>query len=329
MKKFSSTTRVNSRRTSPIKKRIGLIVIIGLLALFLLWVVPKAFAQVAAIIFVPIEVTRTWLFESSGSLPQYLRDRATLIEENETLKEQLALDNSSDRYAELMRQENEELRALLGGTSEERILASIIGRPNALPYDVLVIDRGSNDGIALDAPVFIADNRVIGIVSKVFAKSAIIELVTTPNLVSSVFVVGPDIFTNAVGMGGGQLRIGVPQGIALTIGDAVILPAVQSGVFGSINHIESLPTRPEQYAYVSTDIPLQSLRFVSVARTPLQSVSFEEAQAVVNDGLSTLFSVPVPEGVLVLPGSTSTATSTATTTDIDVEVNTPTTTVEL
>jgi len=329
MKKFSSITRVSSRRTSPIKRRIGLIVVVGLLALFLLWVVPRAFAQVAAIIFVPIEITKTWLFESSGSLPQYLRDRTVLIKENERLRQELALGQTANRYGELMRQENEELRSLLGDDGDERILAAIIGRPNALPYDVLVIDRGSNDGIVPDAPVFIADNRVIGVVSKVFPRSAIVEMVTTPGLVSSVFIVGPDIFTNAVGMGGGQLRIGVPQGIELSLGDAVILPAVKSGVFGSINYIESLPTRPEQHGFVSTDIPLQSLRFVSVGRTPHQQVSFEEAQAVVNDGLTKLFTVPVPEGVLVVPGGTSTATSVMASPEVEGAVEATSSEVEL
>lgn len=310
MKKFSSTTRGSSRRTSQIKKRIGIAILVGVVLLVLIWVTPRALGAIASLIFTPIQSAKLWLSESTSNLPTYLRDRNELIEENLSLKEELALDGGNDRSIHLLKKENEELRALLGEESEQRLLAAIIGRPNALPYDVLVIDRGANEGVVKDAPVYIGDNRVIGLVTKVFAESAVIELVTTPGFVTSVFVVGPDIYTNAVGVGGGQLRVGVPQGINLNVGDPVILPAVKSGVYGEINHIDSLPTQPEQYGYVSTDIPIQSLRYVAVGSVPVRSISFEEAETIVAEGLTELFKVPVPEGVLI---STQHSSSTAST----------------
>ncbi len=312
MKKFSSTTRVSSRRTSQTKKRIGLLLIVGLLSVFLWWLIPQALATISSLVMVPIQSSKTWLFESSGNLPQYFRDRSALVDENEQLREDLALQGGNDYVTELLQKDNEELRALLGAEDEKRVLAGIIGRPDSLPYDVLVIDRGSNNGLTKNAPVYIGDNRVIGLVSKVFRTSAVVTLLTTPGHMSSVYIIGPDIYTNAVGLGGGQLRVGVPQGIDLEIGNSVILPSVHSQVFGSIEHIESLPTRPEQYGFVSTDIPLQSLRHVAVGSAPLEDVSFEDAQEIVAETLSSLFTVPVPEGVLVVP---EVATSTATTTE--------------
>ena len=265
-----------------------------------------------ATISTPIQLTKTWLWQSSDSLPQYFRDRTALINENEDLREELALQAGVEHSLDLLVHENEELRSLLGGDEDTRIMAGIIGRPDELPYDVLVIDQGTNDGVVLNAPVYIGEDRVIGVVQKVFSNSAVVELITTPGFTTSVYIVGPNIYTNAVGMGAGQLRVGVPQGIVLTEGDSVILPSVQSGVFGTINHIESLPTKPEQYGYVSTDIPLHSLRFVAVGSAPLEPVSFETAEEIVASGLNDLFEVPVPEGVLVVTGN---ATSTATTTN--------------
>ena len=154
-------------------------------------------------------------------------------------------------------------------------------------------------------------DRVIGMVKKVFSDSSVVEMSTTPDVRSSVFIIGPDIYTNAIGVGGGQLRVGVPQGIELSVGDSVVLPAVGGGIFGTINHVESLPTQPEQHGFVSTDIPLQSLRYVAVGTDPLQPVSFEEAQQVVTDVLSDLLSVPVPPDILtIVLEATSTATST-------------------
>ncbi len=311
MKKSSLITRANSRRTSQSKK-IRRILIISAAVLLLLFVVPKLAAFSASLIMSPLARMQTYLAQSSDSFPQYIRDRKALIAQIDALRSEQA-GQSGERFTlELLSKENEELRSLLGDHEEKRIVAGIIGRPNKLPYDVLVIDKGSEDGILEGAPIFIGSNTVIGVTRKVFAKSSVVELVTSPGFTASVYIFGPNIYTNAQGMGGGQMRVGVPQGIALHEGDLVILPSVSSGIYGSISVVDSVPTRPEQYGYVSPDIPLSSLRLVSVGDTPLEPVTFEAAQEIVAQTRTEVFAVPVPEGLLVTTGS-STATTSATT----------------
>lgn len=229
------------------------------------------------------------------------------------LKSQIASESGERFTIQLLSKENEELRSLLGEGEEKRIAAGIIGRPNKLPYDVLVLDKGSDDGIVQGAPVFISERTVIGAVKKTFPKTSVVELITSPGFTASVYIFGPNIYTNAKGIGGGQLRVGVPQGISLKEGDLVVLPSAASGIYGSVSVVDSVPTRPEQYGYVSPEIPLSSLRLVSVGDTPLEPVSFEEAQNIVAEARTTLFEVPVPEDVLVTTG-TSTATTTASST---------------
>ncbi len=305
--------RANSRHTSRNKKVRRIIFIAGILILSLV-ALPWLLSFFASLIFAPVYSLQTWMREGTGAIPSFVRDRTQLVQEIEGLKEEL-LSLSGERYTlELLSKENEVLRHLNGQDDDKRIVAGIIGRPNKVPYDVLVIDKGSEDGIVVNAPVFVAEKTVIGSVRKVFGKTSIVELVTSPSFTSSVYIFGPDIYTNAEGMGGGQMRVGVPQGIELQEGDLVVLPSADSGVYGKISVVDSVPTRPEQYGYVSPEIPLSSLRFVSVGNTPLNPISFEEAQAVVAEARNTLFEVPVPEDILVTTG-TSTATSTATSTE--------------
>jgi cell shape-determining protein MreC len=304
---------VNSRHTSR-NKKIQRILILGAITLALLFAVPKVFSFAVSVVMSPAHSMQTWFTYSGGSLPQYLRDRSALINEMNDLKSSQAAQSGERFTVELLSAENNELRELLGDKEEKRIVAGIIGRPNKLPYDVLVLDKGSEDGIVENAPVFIGDSTVIGIVDKVFAKSSVVELITTPGFSVSVFIFGPNIYTNAEGIGGGQLRVGVPQGIKLSEGDLVILPSVASGVYGEISVVDSIPTRPEQYGYVSPKTPLSSLRLVSVGDSPLEPVTFEQAQAIVAETQSTVFEVPVPEGILITTNGSSTATSTASST---------------
>ncbi len=311
MKKFSSITRVSSRRTSR-SKQLALFGGVALLVGGLLVLVPIIFITLASLIFTPIANVKTWLFESSSSFPQFFRDRTTLIGEVERLRSELAGVGGNRFTIDTLKQENDELRRLLGYEGETRILAGIIGRPSQLPYDVLMLDRGSSDGIVEGAPVFISDSTIIGLVRKVTNNSSIVELITTPNFETTVFIIGPDIFTTAVGIGGGQLRVGVPQGILLQEGDLVVIPSVTSGVYGAVTHVDSQPTQPEQYGYVSTHIPIASMRLVSVGSTPVTPVTFAEAQAILAGQRAALLSVPVPEEVLIVASSSATSTSTST-----------------
>lgn len=315
MKKFSSITRVNSHRTSQNRRLV--IIAAAAAALFVaVVVIPIVFATVAAMIFAPIASMKTWLFESSASFPQFFRDRMVLIGEVDRLESELAGAGGNRFTIDALSRENDELRRLLGYDGETRILAGIIGRPNALPYDVLMIDRGSDEGVVVGAPVFISDSTIIGIVRQVSAKSSIVELITTPGFETTVFIIGPDIFTHAVGVGGGQLRVGVPQGISIEKGDLVVIPSVTSGVYGEITHIESEPSQPEQYGFVSTHIPISSMRLVSIGSTPVSAVSFEEAQAILVKEREMLLKVAVPEGVLVTAGSSTASTTASSTTEL-------------
>ncbi len=198
-----------------------------------------------------------------------------------------------------LREENASLRALLGDEEEPRVAAGVIGRPTALPYDVLMLDKGEADGIALNAPVYARENTVIGFVVAVYAQSSLVALVSTPGFTSTVYVYGPNIYTTAVGIGGGVTRIHVPQGIALATGDLIIIPSLSKGVYGAVNAVDSVPELPEQYGYVTSDIPINSLRAVAVGARALSVVDFEAARLEIEAAKRDFLMVDVPEGVLV------------------------------
>lgn len=291
---------MNSRRISnngSFKSK--LILIGGLLALSLLsWLfLPSPIRGLSEKIFGPLLHTETALY---GSLKKGA-DAGSLAAEEEL---------------NYLRAENAELHRQLADNAEERIVAGVIGRPTSLPYDVLVIDRGEKDGVVKDAPVFAGSSQVIGFVAQSYPESAVVALVTTPNLTSTVYVYGPNIYTTAIGLGGGVFRIHVPQGVDIKEGDMVVIPSLSGGIYGSITAVDSIPSRPEQYGYVTSETPISSLRYVSVGKRPLSVISFDEAKAVVDTIRKDLLNVPVPEGVLIdaeseLASSTAeTATST-------------------
>lgn len=224
-----------------------------------------------------------------------------------------------------LRAENTALRTVLGSENETRIAAGVIGRPTNLPYDVLVIDKGERDGIVKDAPVYVGTNQVIGFIVAVYKESSVAALVTTPGWSSTVYIYGPNIYTTAVGQGGGIARVHTPQGIKLEEGNIVVVPSLSDGIFGRISAVDSIPSRTEQYGYVAMNMPLNSIRLVAVGTRPLSTIDFETAKTVVNEAGRNLLLVPVPEGILIEAES---ATSTATSTDANVSTTATTTEIQ-
>ncbi|OGG86035.1 hypothetical protein A2392_01030 [Candidatus Kaiserbacteria bacterium RIFOXYB1_FULL_46_14] len=300
MKRFLSTKTTNRHRTSPEKHELVLLGSIFLPLFLLLWLFPGLLGQIAAPIIKPFLSAETKLRQSLSN-----QDQTDVNLETVEL--------------ERLKAENTELRTLLGGESEARIAAGVIGRPTNLPYDVLVIDKGERDGIVKDAPVYVNDNQAIGFVVAVYGESSVVALVTTPGWRSTVYIYGPNIYTTAVGQGGGIARVHTPQGIKLEEGNIVVVPSLSAGIYGRISAIDSIPSRTEQYGYVAMNMSLNSLHLVSVGTRPLSTIDFETAKTVVNEAARALLEVSVPEGILIeaeSASSTATSTTAATTTEV-------------
>ncbi len=131
-----------------------------------------------------------------------------------------------------------------------------------------------------------------------------------------MYIFGANLFTTAYGEGVGVVHLSVPQGIPLTKGDAVVLPSLHTGTLGIVDEIQSIATEPEQHAYVTLGVPLQSIRIVGVGTMPVNAVSFDEARTRVLEEEEKRFIIAVPETERIRTSTTSpsVATTTSTTT---------------
>ncbi len=123
-----------------------------------------------------------------------------------------------------------------------------------------------------------------------------------------MYIFGPNIFSTAYGEGGGVIRLSVPQGIVIEEGNLVVLPSHDTGVLGSIDKIESVPTEPEQHAYLTFEIPMQSIRVVSVGTSPVVPMTYEKALEYVQSEAKIKFTFDLPPDQ---SGLSVTATATA------------------
>jgi cell shape-determining protein MreC len=307
MKNSSFRTKKNSPLSS-VSRKFGIVLLCTLCGILAVLFLRTLIVDVAGSSVATFMRVRTYFAESGAALPVYIRERSFLESEIQRLSEELAARSGDRSTIGRLTNENEELRSLLGDTADERILAGVIARPPYIPYDTLMIDRGSSQGIVTGAVVYQGGAHAIGVVSRVLETSALVTLFSSAGIESTVYLYGPDVFAYAYGEGGGVIRISVPQGIEVEVGDSVVLPSLHMGDLGVVERVVSIPTQPEQSAYLTFPIPLQSIRTVMVSTVPLERGDLEDLEVNVLEFREQL-RVEVPE-ILRLGTATGTATST-------------------
>jgi cell shape-determining protein MreC len=301
------------RARSSRKKNIFHILRVSLIALVFVGIgllIPKVMNVVGSIVMMPLHSLNDWLETSSQTFPTFVRSREALEEEIKNLEQELVISQSSRLTLSRLSEENTSFRSLLGVQDRKRIAAAVVARPSDLPYDVLQIDQGWNAGIKEGSAVYIGSDQFIGIVTQVAENHAFVEMLTSPGFEATTFISGPDVVATIEGYGGGIARVRVPQGIALTVGDLVHVLSVHPGVFGRISYIETTPSQPEQYGYISPELPLRSIHYVAVDAEPIHTISSEDAYKRVD---SILREQLIVDGIEAINATSTMATSSETT----------------
>jgi rod shape-determining protein MreC len=139
--------------------------------------------------------------EAIGEIDQLRIDNTALREENERLA------NENARLKELGR-ENEELTALLqlqNGLEHETVASRVIARESSEARRLIVLDKGTDDGIEIGDVAIVAGGALAGRVTEAGPNFAKVTLITDP----SSTVIGELPVSGATGEVVGQLQAGL------------------------------------------------------------------------------------------------------------------------
>lgn len=210
---------------------------------------------------------------ASGSL----QSPGALLAENEALKRQLAEDGVRLSTIQAIEAENEELKMLLGrdpltSTSTasikakpaKRILAAVLVRPPAGPYDELVLDGGSDLGFAKGDKVYAPGDVLIGTVSDVLGATSKVVLFSSPGERYQVLIGSDKSPATAVGRGGGEYQAELPRDAKVAENDFVLAPSIGDMPFGIVNSVITDPARAFETVLFSPPVNVYELRWVLV-----------------------------------------------------------------
>jgi cell shape-determining protein MreC len=189
-----------------------------------------------------------------------------LIAENNELQRKLAASEALVLDRNQLYEENLALKEAFGRSAEpNRVLATVLLRPSATPYDTLIIDVGSDAGIVVGDVVSASGSLLVGKIAQVFAHTSLVRLYSSPGESYEGFLRG-SIPIKVVGQGGGSLVADVPYDAKAVEGDSVTLPMLEANTAFIVEHVEQGQGNASPKVYVRLPISAFDLRFVEVWR---------------------------------------------------------------
>lgn len=206
------------------------------------------------------QIVALWTCAVPEELATVLTERDTLVVENARLRVQA--------------QEAEELRGILSyreRTRQRLEPARIIGRSGDLTIQAVMIDRGSEDGLAPGMAVIVGDGFYIGTIRKTAPRTAIVLLALDGRSRAAAAIQNG---TRTVGYVEGGRGLGmalrlIPQDESVDSGQLVVTsgldPAVPRGlIIGRVERVSREPQEPFQTAVVSQIVTAERNATVAV-----------------------------------------------------------------
>lgn len=203
-----------------------------------------------------------------GSGTSVFGDKAKLMQENEALKrEQAALIAQLATVTARAR----DVERLVGVRTEPAhgILAGVIARPPLSPYDVLIVDAGSDAGVTNGALVLGPAGTPLGTVIRASKDSSRIALFSESGRETAGWIGEAKLPIGLVGTGSGTFLAVVARDAGVVVGDAVYLPGPGAQSVGTVVEVTNDPSLPRSSIRIRPTINPFSVTWVEIRATSL------------------------------------------------------------
>ena len=196
-----------------------------------------------------------------------LSTRRALERENQALRNELARLQMRAADYEIMKEENESLRAFVHlAENANGLTAPVVSSFRASPYGTFLIGAGTEDGVQEGNLVLVGDPQlggfVVGRVEDADGGQSLVKGIFAPGERTEATIQG--IGVTVEGRGGGQARADAPRDAEIQPGDPVISANFGVRAIGIVGRVEEGTGNASQRIYIHLPIPLTSLEFVYV-----------------------------------------------------------------
>jgi len=254
-----------------LKKNLALVIIVGILFLLVLNFYQKEVKNFFYLISSPFQKTLWKVGDNVSDFFETITERKTLKKENEELKLKNQELLAQIALLKELRKENEVLREALNiGLQKEfkLALAEVIGKD--ISEDLILINKGSEDGILKDMPVVTQGKVLLGKIGEVYKNFS--KVILLSNQESAVLVKVEDEEIKGVAKGKGNFKIlldNIPLNQKIKEGDLIVTIWLGGNfpkglLIGQIKEVKKSDVEPFQQAEILPFFDIQELEIVFV-----------------------------------------------------------------
>ncbi|MEN9413271.1 MAG: rod shape-determining protein MreC [Candidatus Parcubacteria bacterium] len=214
------------------------------------------------------KVERVW-HAASGSLVAsvgvvgYVGSETTLVQENETLRAQVAQYQTLALSALQLKEENETLSKLVHlAQIQPGVTAPVASEESST--GIFIVGAGKREGVSVGDLVRAEDGYVLGKVLEVSATASVCRVVFAPNSATEALVGNTAV--GMVGRGAGNGYGKAPRDADIAVGDVVTAAAYRGYPIGTVGHVESDAAGAYKEVFVRASRDVGSVRFVYIER---------------------------------------------------------------
>lgn len=242
-----------------------IVLLIGALAFALLFFSPSFSNRVGVFFAKPILITRSFVLNQTAFLTNFMRPKASLVEENNNLKDEVRGLRADLLFYDALAVEHQRLLQSFGrGEGLPRKIAVVVVKPPQSPYDTIILDIGSVDGIAVDQSIFGSGNTALGRISSVEKNHSTATLFSNSGMESQAIVERSGMSIVVKGNGGGGFEARVPQDSDISLEDIIVLPGRIPAPLGRVVKIDSTPASSFKAISISSLANINYTRWVEV-----------------------------------------------------------------
>lgn len=206
--------------------------------------------------------------QSASSFGSLFASRASLEAENTELRRRLGESELALSDRDIVLKENADLKALQRIEQETgRIAASVIAKPPFAPFDVIVINKGSEQSVKEGDKAFIGQT-LVGTVTSVSDATSRVTLLSAPLLKTEAYIGESAIPATLSGKGGGNFEANLPQGSEVKTGDLTyVYHSDESYLIGKVSAVIEEEGSTLVRVLFSFPFNIYSLTYVEISQT--------------------------------------------------------------
>lgn len=149
-------------------------------------------------------------------------------------------------------------------TQDHEIVASVLTYPPETPYDIIIVDAGSNDSVTVGSKVFLPEGPFVGVVSEIFPREAKVKLLSTSGEEVGAVLERNNIPIILVGSGGGNFKISIPRDVVVENGDKILSRDIIPHLLAVVEEVDIRSTDSFKEVLARGPTNIFTIRFVFI-----------------------------------------------------------------